>query len=94
MPIHKVYFCGKVEEMSVNGVMRNNIAVGNVTLKPVLNSKYSTRIIFRCTKRKFAEGIKKGKLFFNTPDAWIKEEEQGNKGQGDKLEGTFFSVDK
>lgn len=94
MPIHKVYFCGKVEEMSVNAAMRNNIAVGNVTLKPVLNSKFSTRIIFRCTKREFAEGIKNGKFFFNTPDAWIKEEEQGNKGQGDKLEGTFFSVDK
>lgn len=85
---------GRDEEMSVCGKTRNNPIIDNVMFKPVLNFKFSTRIVFRCTKRKYAEGIKNGKIFFNTPDAWIKEEEQGNKGQGDNLEGTFFSIDK
>lgn len=68
--------------------------LSNVTFKPVLNFDFSTKMLFRCTKRKFAEDIKKGRFFFNTPLAWIREEEMGNKGQGDKLEGTFFSVRK
>ena len=80
--------------MNVHDRIENIKLASSITLKPVLDSKFSTRILFRCTKREFAEAIKNGKFFFNTPDAWIKEEERGNKGQGDILEGTFFSVDK
>lgn len=60
--------------------------------KPVLSFNFRTLMLFRCTKRKYAQDFISGKIFFNTPRNWIKEEEKGNKGQGDCLEGTFFSA--
>lgn len=63
-----------------------------INFEQVFNFDFSTKMLFRCTKRKFAEGIKRGKFYFNIPQKWIEEEEKGNKGQGDSLEGTFLSA--
>ena len=49
-------------------------------------------MLFRCTKKRFAEEFRKGKIFFNKPKNWIQIEKDGNKGRGDILEGTFMSV--
>lgn len=58
----------------------------------ILSFNYQTLLLFRCTQRKFARDFIQGKLFFNTPKRWIEEEQKGNKGQGDALEGTFFAT--
>ena len=58
----------------------------------VFNFNFSTILLFRCTKRKYAESFVKGKIFFNQPKNWIQIEKDGNKGQGDVLEGTFLSA--
>lgn len=58
----------------------------------VLNFSFSTMMLFRCTKKRFAEEFRKGKIFFNKPKNWIQIEKDGNKGRGDILEGTFMSV--
>lgn len=60
--------------------------------KPVLNFNFSTIILFRCTRKKFAQSFREGKIFFNQPKKWIQVEKDGNKGRGDVLEGTFISV--
>ena len=66
----------------------------NVELKPVLNFNFSTLLLFKCTKKKYANSFINGKLKFNKPRVWIKEEENGNKGQGDLLEGVVLSSEK
>lgn len=66
--------------------------MSNINFEQVLNFNFSTKMLFRCTKREFAEDIKRGKFYFNIPQKWIEEEEKGNKGQGDSLEGTFLSA--
>lgn len=58
----------------------------------VFNFNFSTILLFRCTKRKYAESFVKGKIFFNQPKNWIQIAKDGNKGQGDVLEGTFLSA--
>ena len=58
----------------------------------VFNFSFSTILLFRCTKRKYAESFVKGKIFFNQTKNWIQIEKDGNKGQGDVLEGTFLSA--
>lgn len=63
----------------------------NITWERVLNPDFGIYVLFRCTKRKYAEDLLNGKIFFNTPNSWIGQEEKGNKGQGDILEGTFFT---
>ena len=61
--------------------------------KQVLNFNFSTHILFRCTQRKYANDFINGKFRFNQPKAWIEEEKNGNKGQGDSLEGIFLATD-
>lgn len=62
--------------------------------KPVLNFNFSTHILFRCTQKKYANDFLKGKIRFNQPKAWIKIEEDGNKGRGDSLEGVCLATNK
>ena len=45
-------------------------------------------------RKKYAQTFIKGEIRFSKPMSWIKEEDKGNKGKGDKLEGTFLSVKK
>ena len=58
----------------------------------VLDFKFSTDMLFRCTSKQYANDFKKGKFRFNQPEFWIKEGEMGNKGLGDSLEGTFLTT--
>ena len=58
----------------------------------IINARSTTLMLFRCTKRKYAEGIQAGSLYFGCPENWIRMEKEGNKGQGDILEGAFMSV--
>lgn len=58
----------------------------------VLKFDFSTNMLFRCIDNKYAKTFIKGEIRFSQPKFWIEEEEKGNKGQGDKLEGTFFSA--
>ena len=60
--------------------------------RAVFNFNFSTILLFRCTRRKYADSFVKGKIFFNQPKNWIQIEKDGDKGQGDVLEGTFLSV--
>lgn len=60
--------------------------------KPVLNFNFSTILLFRCTRRKYAETFVNGEIYFNQPKNWIQYEKDGEKGRGDLLEGTFISA--
>ena len=62
--------------------------------QPVLNFDFSTHVLFRCTQKKYANDFLKGKFRFNQPKAWIKMENDGNKGQGDSLEGVCLATNK
>ncbi len=53
---------------------------------------FQTLMLFRCTKREWAEQFCKGEIYLGSPREWIQIEEDGNKGQGDLLEGVFLSV--
>lgn len=59
----------------------------------IFNSDFQVVTLFRCIPRKYAEEFLKGKIKFSKPINWIKIEEEGNKGQGDVLEGVFLSTD-
>lgn len=59
---------------------------------PILNSNFSTHILFKCTQKRYADDFIKGRFKFNQPKFWIEEEKNGNKGQGDLLEGTFLAT--
>ena len=59
----------------------------------VFDFQFSTCMLFRCTSKKYADELKKGRFRFNQPINWIKEEEKGNKGLGDSLEGVCLSTD-
>lgn len=61
-------------------------------MKRVLNFNFSTNMLFRCTTKKYADDLKKGRFRFNQPEYWIREEEKGNKGLGDSLEGVFLAT--
>lgn len=61
-------------------------------MNQVFNFNFSTNILFRCTSKKYADEFQKGRFRFNQPKNWIKEEEKGNKGMGDSLEGIFLST--
>ena len=58
---------------------------------PLFQFGFSTIQLFRCTKREYAEQFCQGKLYFGSPADWVEMEKQGNRGQGDILEGVFFS---
>ena len=58
----------------------------------VFNFDFSTHMLFRCTKKKYAEELKKGRFRFNQPKSWIEEGEKGNIGLGDLLEGVCLSA--
>ena len=66
---------------------------GNFIPKPVFGFDFSTLMLFRCTKREYAEQLCQGQIFFGAPQNWIEEEKRGNKGQGDLLEGVFLSTE-
>ena len=71
--------------------MADEVILNNVIPKPVFGFDFSTLILFRCLPRKFAEPFLQGKIYFGSPEDWIAKEEDGNKGQGDLLEGVFLS---
>ena len=48
-------------------------------------------MLFRCTKRRYAEAFLKGEIRLSTPRSWISFDDPGNKGVGDGLEGIFLS---
>lgn len=58
----------------------------------VLNFDFSTQMLFRCIERKYAETFINGEIRFGQPQNWIEKEKNGNKGQGDLLEGIFLSA--
>ena len=60
--------------------------------KAVFDFNFSTILLFRCTRKKYAESFVRGEIFFNQPKNWIQYEKDGEKGRGDLLEGTFFST--
>lgn len=53
---------------------------------------FSTSIIFRCMPKKYANDFIKGKIRFSMPINWVKIEENGNRGQGDILEGVSLAT--
>ncbi|WP_302133246.1 tetratricopeptide repeat protein [Thomasclavelia spiroformis] len=61
-----------------------------IRLKPVFNFNFSVNMIFRCTEQRYAKQLLNGKIFFNKPENWIKEERLNGKGRGDELEGVFL----
>lgn len=63
-----------------------------IKTRRVFNYQFSTDVLFRCLPKKYAQDFIKGKIRFSKPSNWIKIEEEGNKGQGDVLEGIFFST--
>lgn len=58
----------------------------------VLNFDFSTQMLFRCIERKYTETFINGEIRFGQPKNWIEKEKNGNKGQGDLLEGIFLSA--
>ena len=64
----------------------------NIIPRAVLQFDFSILMLFRCTKKEYAEQFLEGKLYFGTPGNWINIEKAGNKGQGDLLEGVCLSV--
>ena len=64
----------------------------NITPKPVFNFNFSTLMLFRCIQRHRAEQLRRGEIYFGSPQQWIDIEKEGNKGQGDLLEGVFLST--
>ncbi len=72
--------------------MSANLKQNSMHVRPFFDFNFSTMMMFKCTQRKYAESIKKGNLYFGTPENWVKEELKGNKGQGDVLEGTFLTA--
>lgn len=58
----------------------------------VLNFNFSTQMLFRCIEKRFAQSFIKGEIRLSQPSYWIGEEQKGNKGKGDILEGTFLST--
>lgn len=71
--------------------MDDEVSLNNVIPKPVFGFDFSTLMLFRCTKRVWAEQFQKGQIYFGSPQEWITLEEKGKKGQGDLLEGAFLS---
>lgn len=55
-------------------------------------NRSSPIMMFRCLKRYRAEQLLRGEVYFGSPSQWIQIEKEGNKGQGDLLEGAFFSA--
>jgi hypothetical protein len=69
-----------------------NHIIENILPKQVLNFDFSTLMLFRCTRRDRAEQFVSGKIYMGCPQQWIDIEKSGNKGQGDILEGVFYST--
>ena len=69
-----------------------NANKSSISLKRLFNYDFSTIMLFRCLPKRYALDFIKGKIKFGQPDNWIKEEEKGNKGRGDLLEGVMFST--
>lgn len=57
-----------------------------------IKTGFSTSIIFRCMPKKYANDFIKGKIRFSMPINWVKIEENGNRGQGDILEGVSLAT--
>lgn len=62
------------------------------SVRQIFNNNFSTIAMFKCVKKEFALDLINGNLYFNTPSSWIREEQEGNKGRGDVLEGTILSA--
>lgn len=77
--------------MSINLLNKSDFHK-DTQFKRVLNFNFSTDILFRCTSKKYAEDLKKGKFRFNQPKFWIEQGNKGNIGLGDSLEGVFLST--
>ena len=74
--------------------MSDKVILDIVIPKPVFGFDFSTLMLFRCLPRKYAEPFLQGRIYFGFPGDWIAKEENGNKGQGDLLEGVFLSFKK
>ena len=71
---------------------KKEFELNNIVPKPVFGFSFSTLMLFRCIKRKYAEKFRQGQIYFGSPKTWIELEQSGNHGQGDLLEGVFLSV--
>ena len=71
----------------------NNNRFPDDRLLPTYELPFTTLIMFRCTRRDYAEMFRQGKLFFNTPHSWIDMAKKGNIDQGDLFEGVYCCVD-
>ena len=63
---------------------------GLVKTERVFNFDFSTMALLRCIEKKYAKDFRNGKVFFGKPINWINAGIKGDRGQGDKLEGTFL----
>lgn len=66
----------------------------NINLRQVLNFNFSTLMLFRCTQKQYGQSFMDGKFRFSQPKDWIKNDDEANKGIGDKLEGIFLVANK
>ncbi len=73
--------------------MSDNTYTRLTPVKSIFNFPFSTIMLFKCmSQKKYALGFQNGGIFLNHPANWVKLEQDGNKGQGDLLEGTFFTA--
>lgn len=61
-------------------------------VRQIFKNNFSTIAMFKCVRKEFALDLINGNIYFNTPSSWIREEQEGNKGRGDVLEGTILSA--
>ena len=76
-------------------MMKNDNTEPNKTIvkQKVLTFDFTTHMLFRCMQRQYAEMFCNGEIHFGCPREWIEIEKNGNKGQGDVLEGVFLSTE-
>ena len=72
--------------------MDKRIIHNNTISKSMLGFNSPTLMLFRCIRRDRAEQLRLGKIYLGSPRQWINLEKDGHKGQGDILEGAFFSM--
>ena len=72
--------------------MDKRIIDNNTISKSMLGFNSPTLMLFRCIRRDRAEQLRRGEIYLGSPRQWINLEKSGYKGQGDILEGAFFSA--
>ena len=71
---------------------KENTFLSRIISKPIPGLYSPVLMLFRCIRRDRAEQFRRGEIYFGSPRQWINLEKDGNKGQGDILEGTFLST--